>query len=567
MKAFADLYGRIDRTTKTTEKVAALVDYLRAVPPGEAAWALFFLSGRKIRRAVTMPALRRWAIERADIPAWLFDESYDAVGDLAETIALLLPPSGRSSDRSLDEWVHDELLPLPDAEESERKRRVVAAWSRMSPEQSFVWNKLLTGAFRVGVSQLLVTRAIAKVSGMPAATIAHRLMGPWSPTAEFYQALVAANELGSDVSRPYPFFLAHPLEAAPESLGERGDWHAEWKWDGIRCQAIRRGGQTFLWSRGEELITERFPDVTATCDRLPEGTVLDGEILPWRDGRSLPFGELQRRITRKTVTKRLLAEIPVALIAFDLLEEDGRDCRGEPFTERRGRLERLLAERFAGTNLIVSPTVEATSWAELAALRQGSRSRSVEGLMLKRRTSPYGVGRTRGDWWKWKIEPFTVDAVLIYAQRGSGKRASLYTDYTFGVWDAGQLVPIAKAYSGLTDEEIRHVDAFVRRNTTEKFGPVRTVKPELVFELAFESIQASTRHRSGVAVRFPRILRQRLDKKAADADTLDRVRAMIPSARQTAEVRRQRDAEEGLMLFDLAEGEPPESCFAASRAA
>jgi DNA ligase 1 len=559
MKAFADLYGGIDRTTKTTEKVAALVDYLRVVPPAEAAWALFFLSGRKIRRAVTMPALRRWAIERADIPAWLFDESYDAVGDLAETIALLLPPSGRSSERTLDEWVHEELLPLADAEENERKRRVVAAWGRMSPEQTFVWNKLLTGAFRVGLSQLLVTRALAKVSGVPAATIAHRLMGPWSPTAEFYQALVAPTELASDVSRPYPFFLAHPLEQPPESLGDRADWHVEWKWDGIRCQAIRRGGQTFLWSRGEELITERFPEVAATCDRLADGTVLDGEILPWRDGRSLPFGELQRRITRKVVTRRLLAEIPVALIAFDLLEGEGTDRRGEPFSERRGRLERLIAERFAGTNMIVSPAVEAATWDELAALRADSRARAVEGLMLKRRTSGYGVGRTRGDWWKWKIEPFTVDAVLLYAQRGSGKRASLYTDYTFGVWDQGQLVPIAKAYSGLTDEEIRHVDAFVRRNTTEKFGPVRTVKPDLVFELAFESIQASTRHRSGVAVRFPRIVRQRLDKKSADADTLDRVRAMIPSARQTAEIRRQRSAEEGMLLFDLAEREAPES--------
>jgi DNA ligase-1 len=557
MKAFADLYGRIDRTTKTTGKVAAMVDFLRAVQPAEAAWALFFLSGRKVRRAVTMPSLRRWAVERADIPAWLFDESYDAVGDLAETIALLLPPSGRSSERSLDEWVHEELLPLPDAEESERKRRVVAAWGRMSPEQTFVWNKLLTGAFRVGVSQLLVTRALAKVSGLPAATIAHRLMGPWSPTAEFYQALIAPNELASDVSRPYPFFLAHPLEAAPESLGAVGEWHVEWKWDGIRCQAIRRSGQTFLWSRGEELITERFPEVAATCDRLPEGTVLDGEILPWRECRSLPFGELQRRITRKTVTKRLLAEVPVALIAFDVLEWEGHDCRGDSFAERRGRLECLIAERFAGTNLIVSPAVEAASWAELAALRAESRSRAVEGLMLKRRTSPYGTGRTRGDWWKWKIEPHTVDAVLIYAQRGSGKRASLYTDYTFGVWDQGQLVPIAKAYSGLTDEEIRHVDAFVRRNTTEKFGPVRTVKPELVFELGFENIQASTRHRSGVAVRFPRILRQRFDKKIEDADTLDRVRAMIPTHRQTAEVRRKRDAEEGLTLFDLAEGEAP----------
>ena len=432
----------------------------------------------------------------------------------------------------------------------------MAAWGRMSPEQTFVWNKLLTGAFRVGVSQLLVTRAVAQVSGVPAATIAHRLMGPWSPTAEFWQALVAQAELASDVSRPYPFFLAHPLESPPESLGDRAEWHAEWKWDGIRCQAIRRSGQTFLWSRGEELISEQFPDVVATCDRLPDGTVLDGEILPWKDGRSLPFGELQRRISRKKLTRKLLADIPVALVAFDLLESEGRDIRAEPFLERRGRLERLIDEQaFRGTQPDQEPGPRSRRRRGKSSRLFGadSRSRAVEGLMLKRRASPYGVGRTRGDWWKWKIEPFTVDAVLIYAQRGSGKRASLYTDYTFGVWDGGELVPIAKAYSGLTDDEIRQVDSFVRKNTTEKFGPVRTVKPELVFELAFESIQASTRHRSGVAVRFPRILRQRLDKKIADADTLDRVRSMIPASRQTAEVRRRQSAEEGLTLFDLAE--------------
>jgi DNA ligase-1 len=546
MKAFADLYAEIDRTTKTNEKVAAMVRYFGAVDAAEAAWALFFLSGRRVRRSVSTPLLCRWAIERAGIADWLFGECYDAVGDLGETIALLLPPTGQSSERSLDVWVRDWLLPLAELDDAGKRRLVFDTWSQMSPPQAFIWNKLLTGAFRVGVSQLLVTRALAKVSSVAAGTIAHRLMGPWSPTPEFYRSLVSADETASDISKPYPFFLAHPLEAPPESLGDLAEWHVEWKWDGIRCQAIRRQGQTFLWSRGEDLITERFPELTSACDRLADGTVIDGEIVPWRDGRALPFGELQRRITRKTLTRRLLQEVPVAFLAFDLLEWQGRDVRAEPFEWRRVQLERAISQ----FPPLISPEVKAATWEELAAYRAESRKRSVEGLMLKRRTSPYGVGRVRGDWWKWKIEPFTVDAVLIYAQRGSGKRASLYTDYTFGVWDQGELVPIAKAYSGLTDAEIRQVDAFVRKNTIERFGPVRTVKPELIFELAFESIQASTRHRSGVAVRFPRILRQRLDKHVKDADTLERVRSMIPENRETKEVRRQRAMQQGPSLFD-----------------
>jgi DNA ligase-1 len=530
VKAFADLYTALDETTKTTEKVRALVRYFERASPGDAAWAVYFLIGRKPRQVVPTASLRAWAAAEAGIPDWLFEESYHAVGDLAETIALLLPAPSATTDRPLADWVERRLLPLRDAAEADRRAAMLQAWSEMDDRQRFVWNKLITGSFRVGVSQQLVTRALAQVAGMDPAVVAHRLMGDWEPSADFFARLVAADSRDADVSRMYPFFLAHPLDggAGPEGLGPIVDWQVEWKWDGIRAQLIRRAGRTFLWTRGEELVTERYPELAALGPDLPDGTVIDGEILPWKQGDVLPFAQLQRRIGRKSLGKKLLAEVPVVLMAFDLLEDAGEDVRARPLEWRRGRLAEIVHGASWGGGLQLSPVLEAGTWAELAEARAGSRGRQVEGLMLKRRASPYRVGRQRGDWWKWKVAPLTIDAVLIAAQRGSGKRASLYTDYTFGVWDEGKLVPVAKAYSGLTDEEIGRVDAFVRRNTVDKFGPVRTVTPALVFELAFEGIQRSPRHKSGIAVRFPRILRWRDDKPITEADTLDAMRALLP---------------------------------------
>ncbi|HEX3149757.1 MAG TPA: ATP-dependent DNA ligase [Gemmataceae bacterium] len=527
MKAFADLYAAIDATTKTTAKVEAMVHYFETASAADAAWAVYFLSGRKPRQAVPTRKLQEWAAEIAGIPNWLFEESRSVVGDLAESIALVLPAPKYQGDRPLAEWVGEVLLTLREADEQPQKAEVLAAWASMDYQQAFVWNKLITGAFRVGVSQLLVTRALSRVSGVPAEVIAHRLMGEWQPTPAFFAALIARDAGDADISKPYPFCLAHALDCSPADLGDIGEWQAEWKWDGIRSQLIRRAGQTFVWSRGEELVTERYPELKALGELLPDGTVIDGEILPWKAGRVLPFGELQRRIGRKTIGKKLLEEVPVALMGYDLIEWQGRDVRQEPMTWRREQLEQLASVTHSPT-LILSALVVASSWNELAAHREGSRDRNVEGLMLKRKASHYRVGRVTGDWWKWKIGPLTIDAVLIYAQGGSGKRAGLFTDYTFGVWDAGKLVPVAKAYSGLTDAEIKLVDTFVRKNTLETFGPVRTVKPELVFELGFEGIQPSTRHKSGIAVRFPRMLRWRTDKKAEEADSLAAVKKLLP---------------------------------------
>ncbi|HEX6900348.1 MAG TPA: ATP-dependent DNA ligase [Thermoanaerobaculia bacterium] len=529
MRRFAQLYEALDRTTSTNEKVAALVAYLSSAPPEDAAWAVWFLTGRRLKRFLPSRLLAGWAMAEAGIPDWLFEESYASVGDLAETISLVLDGRGEEAsapELPLSRWMSERLLPVRGLPEEEQRREVTGWWRGLPRWETFVLNKLLTGELRVGVSQTLVERALARIAGVPQPTIAHRLMGAWEPTASFYEGLFSPGVEEEDSSRPYPFYLASPLEQPVEELGTREEWLVEWKWDGIRSQLLRRGGDVHLWSRGEELITERFPElVRAAASLLPDGVVLDGEILAWREGRPLPFAVLQRRIGRKKLTDKVLAEAPVVFVGYDLLEEGGKDVRERSLGERREALEGIL-ER-ARPLFQISSRVDAPTWEEVARVREEARDRGVEGLILKRLGSPYRAGRRRGDWWKWKIDPFTLDAVLVYAQPGHGRRANLLTDYTFAVWSGGELVPVAKAYSGLTDEEIATLDAWIRRHTVQKFGPVRSVEPVQVFELAFEGIAASPRHKSGIAVRFPRIARWRTDKRPDQADTLEGIRRLL----------------------------------------
>ncbi|HEY2846669.1 MAG TPA: ATP-dependent DNA ligase, partial [Pyrinomonadaceae bacterium] len=531
MKLFTELYVELDQTNKTNEKVEAMKFYFEHAEPHDAAWALYFLSGRKPRQIVPSKFLWQWAVESAGIPEWLFAECRDTVGDGSETAALLLSSQNLTDDTPLHTLVEEQLLPLRGSNPETQRSAVTDAWRRMNYSQRLVYNKLISGGFRVGVSQLLVVRALSQFSELPTDVIAHRLMGDWKPSAEFFKKLTSP-ELETDetpIARPYPFHLAHQIDFAPSDLGDLSDWQAEWKWDGIRAQVIKRGDHVFIWSRGEDLMTERFPEIERAAQHLPNGTVLDGEILPWRDGRVQPFTELQRRIGRKNLSAKILTEVPVILLCYDILEYEGSDVRTFDFRARREFLEKTLSELPAAVLEIIFPTetIEAANWEHLAEKREASRSLGVEGFMLKHLQSPYRVGRHRGDWWKWKIDPLTVDCVMIYAQKGSGKRSNLFTDYTFGVWNGDELVPFAKAYSGLTDAEIRKVDRWVRDNTIETFGPVRAVEPELVFELAFEAIQPSTRHKSGIAVRFPRIARWRDDKVAKDADSLDTIKEML----------------------------------------
>lgn len=552
MKAFAELYARLDATTSSNAKLQAMQEYFAEAPPADAAWAVYFLAGGRPRQVVPTRVLRELATRLSGLSDWLFEESYQAVGDLAETIALLLPDSQHVSDQGLAWWLEEQLLPLRGLPPAELAERLPPLWAQLDRQSLMVSLKLLTGAFRVGVSKLLVTRALAALAQIDAKRVAQRLVGytdlSHRPTAQRYLALIAAESEDEHAQRggqPYPFFLAHPLQQPLEQfdaqLGPASDWLVEWKWDGIRAQLVKRDGRLWLWSRGEELITERFPELHELAQALPDGSVLDGELVAWKEPATgsgavfgiQPFALLQQRIGRKTLSRKLLEEVPAALLAYDLLEWRGEDWRSRPQDERRARLELLVAEVGDG-RLQLSPQLTGSDWQDFARQREASRELGVEGMMLKRRDSLYGVGRTRdlGLWWKWKIDPFSVDAVLIYAQRGHGRRASLYSDYTFAVWDDSTpgervLVPFAKAYSGLTDEEMRKVDAIIRKTTVEKFGPVRSVTPTLVFELGFEGIALSKRHKSGVAVRFPRMLRWRTDKRVEDADTLATLQGLL----------------------------------------
>ncbi|WP_128253532.1 ATP-dependent DNA ligase [Falsirhodobacter deserti] len=525
MIRFFALFDALDRTTRTTAKVAALADYFRDAAEEDRVWTIALLSGRRPKRAVNSTELRTWAAEVAGIPLWLFEEAYPVVGDLAETISLVLPPAARREDRPLAAWITD-LIALTGQPADIRRAAILDAWDRLDTGERFLYNKLITGGFRMGVSQGLMVRALSQATGVEETELAHRLMGDWQPRNTSWDSLIRSNDPAAAGARPYPFALASPLDD-PEALGSVADWQAEWKWDGIRGQIIRRAGAFALWSRGEELITDRFPEFATLADFLPEGTVIDGEVLAWGDARPLPFASLQKRIGRLNVTKALLKDAPAHLLAYDLLEQDGQDLRALPLSDRRARLEAMLAALPAAAPIGTSPTIAFSDWAGLAAIRAKAREEQAEGLMLKRLSSSYHIGRKRGDWWKWKLDPFTVECVMLYAQSGSGRRANLFTDFTFAVRDGDALVPFTKAYSGLTDAEFNEITRWVRRHTLEKFGPVRRVPPELVFEIAFEGIQASTRHKSGIALRFPRMVRWRRDKPAEEIDTLDSLKELL----------------------------------------
>jgi DNA ligase-1 len=526
MKHFTDLFLRLDRTNKTNEKVEALKAYFLSAPDEDKIWALAVFTGRRPPAVFKRAQLHEWALELTGIPDWLFRESYASVGDMAETISLMLPTSTSTGDeRSLNDWFRS-LIKLSGASDQEKKTFLTNAWRQLSSYEVFVFNKLLMGGLRIGVSQTLVIRAIGEAVGQEPAVISHRVMGKWDPLTVTFKDLIHAQNSADELSKPYPFYLAYAIEGELEDLGKAHEWFAEWKWDGIRSQLIMRKSQLFIWSRGEDLVTDKFPELHALRNRLDDGTVIDGEILCFGGDRPMPFNVLQTRIGRKNITKKILSEAPVVLMAYDVLEFGGKDLRTETQEKRRELLAEIV--RNVGLPMLrLSPLVGHTSWDELRTAHKQSRERGAEGFMLKRKQATYQVGRKKGDWWKWKVDPLSVDAVLVYANKGSGRRSELYTDYTFAVWDGDKLIPFAKAYGGLTNEEIKEVDRFIRQNTLEKFGPVRTVKPELVFEIGFEGINKSTRHKSGIAVRFPRMLRFRKDKPASEADTLENLRNIL----------------------------------------
>jgi len=558
MRLFSELVVLLGTSTKTNDKLDALIQFFTAAADKDKVWVIALFSGRKPKRTINATQLAVWSLEMTNIPSWLYEESYHTVGDLAETIALLLPDaedpvwkklaqveqteqdrmeeigqrSSAQGDGSLAYYL-SRLIEIGSEQDIVKKDFILQCWAHMNKDERFVFNKLITGGFRIGVSQKMIVNALARTTDTTASIIAHRISGNWDPSTVSFNSLLSESSVGSDISRPYPFYLAYALEDEPSTLGDPEDWQAEWKWDGIRGELIKRDNQLFVWSRGEELMTERLPEYQAFHQNLPEGVVLDGEIIGLKYSpdfpekfRPLPFAALQTRIGRKNVTKKQLTEAPVGFIAYDLLEYEGQDWRERPLKERRAQLEHIVS-KINHPLMHLSPIIPFITWEELTAARETSRDRGSEGVMLKKKDSTYQVGRKRGDWWKWKIDPLVIDAVMVYAQKGHGRRSNLYTDYTFAVKDGDKLVTFTKAYSGLTDKELAEVDAFVKRNSLEKFGPVRTVRPELVFEIAFEGIAASSRHKSGVALRFPRIARWRKDKKPDEINTLEDLKKIL----------------------------------------
>lgn len=561
MRQFAALYQALDESPSTRRKQDALLSWLREADDRDAAWAIYFLAGGRPQRAIGTRVLRQVALELSGLPEWLFEECYQAVGDLAETISLVIPNTvspdteAAAPDWSLADWMEQGILPLRAQSDWQAVQALRAWWPTLQPIERFLLVKLIGGGFRVGIAKQLVIRTLAEHAQIDATRMAQRMMGYTDrkhyPSAQDYRRLLDPALQVRESGQPYPFFLAHPLTQPPEEqLGELRAWQVEGKYDGIRAQVVRRADSVWIWSRGEELISDSFPEVCAAALRWPAGTVVDGELLVWEPDQPIPapFARLQTRLGRSQPTARLQREQPVRLLAYDLLEWQYTDWRPRPLRERRVQLEWLAAQGL----LHAAPLICARDWTELAAIRANAREQVHEGLMLKDLEGAYGVGRTRqvGQWWKWKLDPLTVDAVLIYAQAGHGRRAGLYTDFTFAVWTRPprnaeeakaaiarstdtdlQLVPIAKAYSGLSDAEFKSLDAILRKTTREKFGPVRSVEPTQVFEIGFEGIARSPRHKSGVALRFPRMLRWRTDKPLHEANSLPDLESLLMEPR------------------------------------
>ena len=526
MKQFSELISAIEITNRTNAKIDALVHYFSTAPDKDKLWLIALFTGKRPKRPVKTTLMKQWCMEMTNIPEWLFLESYSTVGDLGETLALLLPKPRHHLDLSLNEWMM-ELKALKSKSDEAKKAFVLEAWTGLGQQECLIFNKLIGGSFRIGVSKKTLVNAVAKLTGIDANQLMHSIIGHWEVETISYEALINGSHINYDNSKPYPFCLAYALEKDLEELGPPEDWMLEQKWDGIRGQIVKRNNEIYIWSRGEELVTKQFPELVEAISNFQDDFVIDGEILAMKDNDVLLFNDLQKRLNRKHVTKKLLQDVPVGFKAYDILELNGEDIRNRPFEKRRQHLETLFESITLPKILQLSFIVNFKVWEELHSIRENSRVINSEGLMLKQKKSPYHTGRKKGDWWKWKVDPLTIDAVMIYAQKGSGRRSSKYTDYTFAVKKDDGLVTVAKAYSGLTDKEISEISRWVNQNAIEKFGPVRTVKPELVFEIAFEGIALSNRHKSGVALRFPRIARWRKDKPVDDIDTIESVKQLI----------------------------------------
>jgi len=518
MRLFGQLLQACLQEPKTLQKISLLSDYFNEESPENMPMALHFLMGENMGRFCSGRQLREWAAQLLGLPDWLVDESYEALGDNSETISLLFPnkPSSLAHDLKA---VCERIQQLKSEPIDVKKDWIIDVWSKSSRDDIYTFNKLLGGGIRIGASKKNVLKALSRTVHLDVDILEQRLLGTWEPTKIAYDALVNPDDIAGKGTCPYPFFLASPIQDVDATLMPFSDWQIEPKWDGIRAQLVHRQEGTQLWSRGNDLISDQFPDILDSASELPYG-VYDGEVLAWGADGPQPFADLQKRLNRKKVTRQLLASIPCIMMLYDCLEFEGVDVREQALHERCKKIRDLRPPFYTSNPLTLNGVSALNDYVKNA------RNNRVEGVIIKRLSSAYKSGRVRGDWWKLKVDPLLLDVVIMYAQKGKGIRSGLFTDYTFGVWDNNQLVPIGKAYSGLTNDEIKQVHQILNNHLTDRFGPVRGVSPCVVLEVAFDSIQESPRHKSGLALRFPRINRLRLDKPVEEANSLEDARAL-----------------------------------------
>ena len=559
MKKFSALIDATEQTQRSVEKVALILEYFRTVPPEDAAWALALLTGRALPRILSLKLLQDVAVEASGLPKWLIEESLEAAGDVAEGIALLVSPRVSSRDSSrvssrdssrvssrdfsrpvpeaglpLHRLVHERVLPLKELSDAERRALIVKTWRELSAEQAFLWNKFLTGGINSLIAEKLIVRALAQLAAISEEAMTYRLSRDWAPSAESFNSILQPADRDAELAKPFGFCLAAGLTSSPSKLGSLAAWQVENRWEGLRVQLIRRGSEVLLWSHGEELVTECFPEISEFGEALSEPVVLDGLVIPWSDGQPLAIESLAKRLkrvglARKRIDAKTRAESPVVFMAADLLEASGVDLRMQPLADRRRRLEELHARHAQMTSFLLSEILQPVNWPAVEDLKNGARERGATGVTLKRLDSTYRVESSPGQecWWELACEPFYLDAVLMYAERAQGQRGSQLSLLTLGVWNAGQLVPVAKVRPNLEQREIAELEQFVRKNTLERFGPVRTVQPELVFELAFEGLQESKRNKAGFALRAPRLNRWRRDRSASGVETVQTLQALF----------------------------------------
>ena len=556
-RSFGNLINNLEQCNSTKKKINLISVFIKDIDPRDGSWILLLLMSTRQKRVITGRRLKDILQASFRMPSWLIDDCFAQVGDSAETISLLWPQlKSELTDANIEcsevynklfnepkeskplHWWMETLLPaIKDATETTQNRLILKLWSDIADQDHYLTNKLITGGFRNGVSKGLVVKSIAQAYELDESTVLERLMKPIEINNIWFQELthpVSINRTDRGAI-PYPFYLASPVEIEKIKETPPADWRLEYKWDGIRGQLIKRDTGAYLWSRGEELVNHVFPEIIEMAENLPDGTVLDGEILCWQKDvrKPMAFASLQRRLGRKTVNKKLLKECPTVFLAYDILEHKSIDIRAYNLRDRLKLLESVQLN-YNHPCLVIDNEKEFAEWEELIQLRDRARLEGAEGLMIKKISSHYLSGRKRGYWWKYKHDPMTLDAVLIYAQAGTGKRANLFTDYTFALWDDSnkyskdrKLVTFAKAYSGLNNSELMELDKWIRTHTIERYGPTRVVEQKQIFEIAFEGVMESKRHKCGLAVRFPRIHRWRIDKPVMEADCIEQAQALL----------------------------------------